>query len=71
MVGPANGVSNYLALGNIIACWFFGFARFGHLNYEDIKQLSHKDGGSRAHQDHPLATSLQSGVKTVQSDILS
>ena len=32
-----------------------------HLNYRDIKQLSHKGGGggggSQAPQDHPLATS--------------
>ena len=31
-----------------------------HLNYRDIKQLSHKGGGggSQAPQDHPLATPL-------------
>ena len=31
---------------------------FGHLNYIDIKELSHKGGDARAPQNHPLATPL-------------
>ena len=47
MFGPSNGVSNNVALPwkRFIACWFFRFARFSHLNYREIKQLSRKGGG--------------------------
>ena len=62
MFRPANGVSNNLALPwkRFIACWSFRFARFGHLNDRDIKQLSHKGRGGdpRVPQDYPLATPL-------------
>ena len=46
MFGPSDGLSNNLALPwkRFIACWFFTFARFIHLNYRNIKQLSRKRG---------------------------
>ena len=52
MFGPANGVSNYLALEKIHCMLILRIRMFGRLKYRDIKQLPHK-GGSQAPQDHP------------------
>jgi len=47
--------TNMVHWKRFIARWFFGLARFRHLNHRDIKQLSQKGGGgSRAPQDPPF-----------------
>ena len=46
MFGPENGESNNLALEKIYGMLILYIRmRFGHLNYRDVKQLSHKGVG--------------------------
>ena len=56
MFGPANGESNNLALERIYGVLIVQIRmRFCHLNYGEIKQLSHKGRGGHV---HPRTTPL-------------
>ena len=57
MFGPENGESNSLALEKIYGMLILQIRmRFGHLNYRDIKQLSHKGGVTGTPGPHPSYT---------------
>ena len=75
MVGPANGVSNYLALGKIYCTLILQIRALWppelRVRKTIIAQRWGWGGGSRAPQDQPPATPKQPGVKKVQNDILS
>ena len=62
MFGPANGVSNNLALENIYCMMIFRIRAFRQPELQGHKTIiSQREGGvrgSRAPQDHPLATPL-------------
>ena len=61
MFGPANGESNNLELEKIYCMLILQIRmRFDHLNYRDMNNyfIERGEGGSRAPQDHPLATPL-------------
>ena len=73
MVGPANGVSNYLALGKIYCKLILQIRALWPPKLRVRKTIiSQRWGaGSRAPQDQPPATPQQPGVKRVQNDLLS
>ena len=62
MFGPANGVSNNLALEKIYCMLIFRIRAFRQPELQGHKTIITKTGGgvrgSRAPQDHPLATPL-------------
>ena len=75
MVGPANGVSNYLALEKIYCALILQIRALWppklRVRKTIISQRWGGGGGARAPPDQPPATPQQPGVKRVQNDLLS
>ena len=76
MVGPANGVSNYLVLGKIYCKLILQIRALWPPKLRVRKTVISQrwgggGGGSRAPQAQLPATPQQPGVKRVQNDLLS